>query len=196
LCGSSDAVLDLIYNEVMLREEVGEKPALADYVSRFPHLAAELHAQFEVDGALTDISPTVPSTVPATGVPIDPDALPRLEGCDLLDELGRGAMGTVYRGWQRAAKRPVAIKLLSGDVPAGRVRNEVQAASRLHHPHIIAVYEVKEHEGRPALVLEYVEGGNLAQKLGGKPVAPADAAHLVQQLAPPMAYAPGPGVVP
>jgi WD40 repeat protein len=192
---SADAVLDMVYNEVMLREEGGEKPTLADYVGRFPHLAAELRAQFEVDGALTDLPPQGPSTVPATGPATDPDALPRLEGCDLLDELGRGAMGTVYRGWQRAAKRPVAVKLLAGDVPAGRVRNEVQAASRLHHPHIVAVYEVKEHEGRPALVLEYVEGGNLAQKLGGKPVAPADAAHLVEQLARAMAYAHGRGVV-
>ncbi|MGL4552037.1 MAG: protein kinase domain-containing protein, partial [Gemmataceae bacterium] len=160
LRASPDAVLDLIYNEVVLREQAGETPALGDYAARFPDLAEALRAQFEVDGALTGLRLTVPSTVPAAAQPADADPLPRLEGCDLLDELGRGAMGTVYRGWQRAAKRPVAVKLLAADVPAGRVRNEVQAVSRLHHPHIVAVYEVKEHDGRTALVLEYVEGGN------------------------------------
>ena len=53
LADDDNAVLDLIYNEVVLREAAGEKPALADYVGRFPRLADQLRLQFEVDQALT-----------------------------------------------------------------------------------------------------------------------------------------------
>jgi serine/threonine-protein kinase len=104
-------------------------------------------------------------------------------------------MGVVYRGWQRGAQRQVAVKILSADVPAGRIVNEAAAASRLQHPHIVQVFEVTEHQGRTSLVLEYVEGGNLAQKLAGKPQSPRDAARLVETLAWATAYAHGRGVV-
>src|SRR6478672_4847094 len=59
LAGDDNAVLDLIYNEVVLREELGEKPGLNDYLKRFPKLEAELKLQFEVDQALTldDLAP-------------------------------------------------------------------------------------------------------------------------------------------
>ncbi|MFQ3649545.1 MAG: serine/threonine-protein kinase [Gemmataceae bacterium] len=198
-----DALLDLIYNEVVLREQIGEHPTLNDYLPRFPDLAEQLRMQFELDAAMTVLRPQAaespevqPSTVRTHHRSDDTaEPLPRLEGCDLLDELGRGAMGIVYRGWQRAAKRPVAVKLLPPDVPLGRVRNEVQAVSRLHHPNIVGVYEVKEHEGRTALVFEYVESGNLAQKLAGKPVAPTEAAHFVEVLARAMEYAHTRGVI-
>ncbi len=121
--------------------------------------------------------------------------LPHLQGCELLGELGRGAMGVVYRAWQRGAKRLVAVKLLPNDVPVGRALNEVEAASRLQHPHIVQVFEVSEYQGRIALVLEFVEGGNLAQKLAGRPQQPRASARLVETLAWAMAYAHGRGVI-
>jgi len=203
LAQDRDALLDLIYNEIVLRESLGEPVLLHDYVVRFPQLEADLRLQFEVDEALTVLRlPEAaglvkpPSTVRRPPLPEDSiEPLPRLEGCDLLDELGRGAMGIVYRGWQRAAQRPVAVKLLPPDVPLGRVQNEILAVSRLHHPNIVGVYEVKQYQGRTALVLEYVESGNLAQKLAGKPVASAEAAHLVEVLARAMHYAHSRGVI-
>jgi WD40 repeat protein len=195
-----EAVLDLIYNEALLREEAGEAVRFEEYVSRFPHLGPALRAQLEVEEALAqgDLSAAPPAplgtTVPAAA-PAAPQPLPQLEGCDLLGELGRGAMGVVFRGWQRGARRPVAVKLLAADVPAGRVQAEIEAASRMQHPNVVQAFEVKQHEGRAALVLEYVEGGNLAQKLAGKPQPPADAARLVETLAWAMAYAHGRGVI-
>jgi WD40 repeat protein len=188
LADNRDAVLDLVYNERLLCEERGESGALKEYQARFPHLAAELQAQFEVDQALTmDELASSPQG--------SPGALPSLDGCDLLDELGRGAMGVVYRGWQRGAKRLVAVKLLSGDMPAGRIGAEVEAISRLSHPNIVQVFAVCEHRGQTALVLEHVEGGTLAQKLASRPQPPGDAARLVEVLAEAMAYAHGRGVV-
>jgi WD40 repeat protein len=202
LAADREAVLDLIYNEIVLREEAGAPGALEEYLQRFGHLEKELRLQFELDQALTveDLAPPRPPPQGST-TPVSPSpettglSLPRLQGCDLLGELGRGAMGVVYRGWQRGPKRLVAVKVLSEDLPAPRIGNEIEAASRLQHPHIVQVFEVNEYQGRTALVLEFVEGGNLAQKLVGRPQPPADVARLVETLAWAMAYAHGRGVI-
>jgi WD40 repeat protein len=201
LAEDDNALLDLIYNETVLREEKGESSTLDEYLQRFPRLESDLRVQFEVDQAISTDALASPrssrhgSTAPFLDDGPTETTLPRLEGCDLIGELGRGAMGVVYRGWQHGAKRVVAVKLLSADVPLGRIGNEVEAASRLLHPHIVQVFEVKELQGCTALVLEYVEGGNLAQKLAGKPQPPAEAARLVETLAWAMAYAHGRGVI-
>jgi hypothetical protein len=198
LAGNIDSVLDLIYQEIVLREEAGERPRLEDYSSRFPNLVEPLRLQFEVDHAITMEAPkqiAPASTLPGPSSSDGLEGLPKLEGVDVLDELGRGSMGVVYRGWQRAARRPVAVKVLASEMPAGRAKTEVEAATRLQHPHIVTVHEVKEWAGRVALVLEYVEGGNLAEKLNGKPQPPRDAARFVETLAWAMAYAHGRGVI-
>ncbi len=186
LLDDSDAILDLIYQEIVLREARGEVVSVQEYIQRFPRLEGPLRIQFEVEQALMFEAESQRAS--STG-------LPRLEDCELLGELGRGAMGTVYRGWQATARRPVAVKVLAANVPAGRVRVEAVAASRLLHPNIVQLFEVKEHQGRPALVLEFVEGGSLAQKLNGKPQPPRDAARFIETLAWAMAYAHGRGVI-
>ncbi len=197
LAGDDNAVLDLIYNEVVLRESAGQRPELDEYLRRFPRLEADLRAQFEVDQALTldeltggqEAGPQPGQQSPAA------NGQAWLDGCELLEEVGRGAMGTVWRAWQRGARRLVAVKLLSAEVPAARVRTEVEAATRLSHPNIVQVYEVRQDGERTALVMEYVEGGNLAQRLAGRPQPPREAARLVQALAWAMAHAHGRGVV-
>src|SRR5262249_38388115 len=174
----------------------GHPAALDEFARRSPRLKAELRAQFEVDQALSaeelagpPVSPPG-STAPAPHRPAaPPEEAGWLHGCELLEEVGRGAMGTVWRAWQTAAHRLVAVKVLSADVPAGRARTEIEAATRLSHPNILTVYEVREEAGRTALILEYVEGGNLAAKLAGKPQPAADAARLAQTLAWAMAHA-------
>src|SRR3954463_1902605 len=103
LAADDNAVLDLIYNEVVLREEAGEKPALGDYVHRFPRLEANLKVQFEVDQALT-IDVASPPAADGNGLA---DTQPHkqllqpppdwLHGLELIEEVGRGAMGTVWR---------------------------------------------------------------------------------------------------
>jgi WD40 repeat protein len=204
LAGDDNAVLDLIYNEVVLREAAGQRPALNDYLGRFPHLAADLRVQFEIDQALAteELTAPLPAASPAETTvfaPTMPDGSSTapvwLDGCDLIEEVGRGAMGTVWRAWQRSARRQVAVKVLSSDVPTGRVHTEVLAATRLSHPNIVQVFEVLEQAGRTALVMEFVEGGNLAQRLAGRPQPPRDAARLVEALAWAMAHAHARGVV-
>lgn len=85
--------------------------------------------------------------------------------------IGRGGMGTVYEGQQMALRRRVAIKTLnpelarSKDLHARFVR-EGELAARIRHPNVIEVIDVGEHEGTPFLVLEFLEGEDLAQRLG------------------------------
>src|SRR5262249_48577207 len=84
--------------------------------------------------------------------------------------------------------RIVAVKMISAAACAGpgglaRFHTEAQAAARLQHPNVVGVFEVGEHEGVPYLVLEYVEGGNLAQQTAGMPVPARQAARLIEALA-------------
>jgi serine/threonine protein kinase len=186
LLGDTESQLDLIYNEMLLREDGGEVPGLEEYVRRFPHLEAALALQLEVDQGLRgdlmgDTVPASPTAGPETQRPGPP-------GYVLLEEIGRGGMGVVYKARQVSLGRPVALKMLRNAPLAGaddlaRFRHEGELAARLQHPNIVSVFETGVHEGVPFLALEYVEGGNLAQHLGGAPQLPAVAAQLLAVLA-------------
>ena len=86
----------------------------------------------------------------------------------LLEEIGRGGMGMVYRARQRSLDRVVAIKLMAfgpGSSPelVKRFRAEAVSAASLHHPNIVAIHEVGIHEGQHFFVMDYVAGRSLAQ---------------------------------
>jgi hypothetical protein len=114
--------------------------------------------------------------------------LPQLEGYEVLGELGHGGMGVVYKAWQSQLRRLVAVKMLHpgvqpGAEPLRRFRIEAEAVARMQHPNIVQVHGVGDHEGRPFLVLELIDGGSLADRLGGKPWPAPDAAALLEDLA-------------
>ncbi len=113
---------------------------------------------------------------------------PTVQGYQILGELGRGGMGVVYRAYQTALKRTVALKMVLAGSNARaedllRFRTEAEAVARLQHPNIVQVYEVGEADGLPFLSLEYCAGGTLAQLGEGVPRPPLEAARLVEQLA-------------
>src|SRR6185312_7671323 len=121
-------------------------------------------------------------------------------GYQVLDILGRGGMGIVYKALQRDLKRIVALKMIRGGDQAGpvelaRFQTEVEAAARLQHPNIVQVYDVGWHNGMPYCALEYVEGGSLHQRLAGDPQPPAEAARLVEVLARAISFAHQRGVI-
>jgi WD40 repeat protein/tRNA A-37 threonylcarbamoyl transferase component Bud32 len=109
-------------------------------------------------------------------------------GYEILDELGRGAMGVVYKARQIALNRLVALKMVIAGSHASpeqraRFQAEAQGLARLQHPHIVQIYDVGEAGNQPYFSLELVEGGNLDGKLTGKPMAARQAAALVETLA-------------
>jgi hypothetical protein len=121
----------------------------------------------------------------------DGDRLPAFAGYQLLARVG-GGMGEVYKAHHLRTNRVVALKTVSAACPPGsaeyrlfleRFRMEAEAVSRLHHPHIVTVYDVGEEDGRPYLTMEWIEGGSLAEQLNGRPQPARQAAQWVGVLA-------------
>lgn len=138
---------------------------------------------------------SIPSgDVGATLLPADSQA-PRVgptsasfAGYEVLEELGRGGMGVVYKARQLKADRIVALKMiltggLAGEAELTRFRTEAQALARLQHPNIVQVYDVGEYDSRPYFSLEFCPFGSLDKQLKAAPLPPMDAARLVETLA-------------
>jgi serine/threonine-protein kinase len=124
----------------------------------------------------------------------------RVGGYEIVEVLGRGSMGVVYKARQVGLGRLVALKMiLSGDHAnpheLARFRAEAEAVARLRHVNIVQIYEVGEEGDRPYFSLEYVEGGSLERKMAATPQPPREAARLVQTLAAAMDYAHQQGII-
>jgi serine/threonine protein kinase len=122
---------------------------------------------------------------PSEAAPVDRPAFP---GYQILEELGRGGMGVVYKARQVAMNRLVGLKMIRDSVLAGprergRFRIEAEAAARMRHPNIVEIYEVGEHAGQPYFAMELIDGISLAKHLSGQPQPIRYAATLVRTLA-------------
>lgn len=119
---------------------------------------------------------------------------------ELLEEVGRGGMGVVYRAKQESLDREVAVKMLlrgqfASAADQARFQAEAEAAARIHHPHIVPVYEVGVFEGKNFFSMKYVAGRTLADRLKSGPLTPRDAAELMSKVAKAIDYAHQQGVL-
>ena len=147
--------------------------------------------------AAVTLDETIGLDAPEAAPPLE---LPAVAGYEILEELGRGGMGVVYKARQFRLNRLVALKMiLSGAhaAPTDLVRflAEAEAAAQLQHANIVQVHEVGSHAGLPFISLEYVDGGTLARKLRGTPLPPREAAGLTATLGRAVQYAHQHGIV-
>jgi eukaryotic-like serine/threonine-protein kinase len=120
--------------------------------------------------------------------PIGPAAPREVGEYTILHEVGRGGMGVVYQARHRGLRRLVALKMIlaggfASESQRQRFRREAELAARVQHPNIVQIYEVGVHDGHPFLAMEWVGGGTLAERIGGDPWPPGEAARLVETLA-------------
>ncbi len=151
-----------------------------------------------VDGPRTEPTPSSPNdtdaTFTATGrLAVPASSAPRtVAGYVILEQVGRGGMGVVYKAQQEGLNRVVAIKTIlagahAGDDELERFRAEAEAVARLRHDNIVQIYQVgtlDEGGSRvPFMALEYLEGGGLDKQIAGTPWPSRNAAELIEALA-------------
>ncbi len=118
----------------------------------------------------------------------------RFAGYELLEEIGRGGMGIVYRARQLNLDREVAVKMiLRGPLASGadreRFRVEAEATARLDHPNIVPVYEVGQSQQRPYFSMKFIRGRTLSSLLAERPLPPREAAQIMAAVARGIHYA-------
>jgi hypothetical protein len=127
------------------------------------------------------------------GVVVGDTALGRFR---LLERIGAGGFGTVYRGWDERLERPVAVKVIEAAGGASRrVLREAQAAARLNHPGIVTLYELGERNGHAFLVSEFVEGATVDELAAEGRLSDRDVAEIGADLCDALAHAHSHGVV-
>ena len=119
---------------------------------------------------------------------------------ELIEEIARGGMGVVYKAKQSSLDRVVALKMilsgdLAGEEEVQRFRTEAESAANLDHPGIVPIYEIGEHKGQHYFSMGFVDGMSLADRVKDGPLAPQEAAKIIQKVADAVAYAHDKGVI-
>src|SRR3954471_11395444 len=106
----------------------------------------------------------------------------------IIEPIGAGGMGAVYKAYDTKLHRVIALKLLPPEYLSHadrrrRFLQEARAASALNHPHILTVYEVGEEDGKPFMVMEYIQGDTLRQKIEARSLSINNALEIAIQIA-------------
>jgi len=159
--------------ERVLDQPSDARDAFLDEAGESPSVVAEVRKLIAGDALAGSFLQEVGST--------ESSAAPFLSPSDLVsghyrivNMLGRGGMGVVYRAEDLVLSRPVALKFVpggeSGSTPAlQRLKREARAVAALNHPNICVVYEIGEHRGQPFIAMELLEGETLKQRIGDQP---------------------------
>lgn len=153
-------------------------------------LAADPHlAEPECRRSLDELQKSGPTLRPESSLSAaDPAPLGTIRDYELLEQLGEGGMGTVYKARHRKLKRLVALKVLPTSkldaAAVARFEREMEAAGKMHHRHIVGATDAGEENGTHFLVMEFVAGRDLAKVIEAHgPLDVADACEIIRQAA-------------
>ena len=168
-----------VLEEYMQRLDRGEAVDREQFLARHSEWAEELRSYFassdeverlsrRAEGERPAFPPTCAPTEPSRvrGAPPAECKTRRVGDYELLEQIGQGGMGVIYKARQQSLPRLVALKMIRPDRLASpadvlRFRSEAEAAASLDHPNIVPIYEVGEHEGQHYFSMKLVEGGSL-----------------------------------
>ncbi len=202
--------LDAIIAEYYCSVEKGEAPDQGHFIARYPDYQQELSEFFaDLDmfqhSARSDSEDPVlePTTIDSTlqrRIRAAGDVLRYFGAYEILEELGSGGMGVVYKARHLRLRKLVALKMIRAgefatDFEVKLFHSEARAAAKLDHPGIVAVHEVGMHAGQHFYSMDYVVGGSLSKLHRDEPVAARRAADLVRQMAEAIHYAHEKGIV-
>jgi serine/threonine-protein kinase len=195
-----DSQLAAALERLLAEAKAGRQPDWNAVAENHPALLAELRELFAL-AAMADEFRTQPPPSDLLPAPAVAPLINRgFSDYELLEELGRGGMGVVYRARQNSLDRIVALKIILRGATAAkadlaRFRGEAETAARLTHPHIVPVYEVGEHDGLPFFTMKYVRGTTLGERLAEGPLTGREAAELLAPVARAIASAHQQGVL-
>ncbi len=182
-------------SELLERVMDGSDPeeACRDFPGLLPEVRQRWHHIRSVQSQLDGLFPSSHAGLDGHGshgfgTPFARGELPHIPGYHVESLLGSGGIGAVYKAMHLKLKRSVAIKMLIlGQYATEReltsLLKEAEAVAALRHPNIVQVHDVGDLDGQPFFTMEYVDGGSLAQKLGGRPLPAREAAKLIMALA-------------
>jgi WD40 repeat protein len=204
-----EALLDLVYAELLLRLEGGEVPSLEEYLDRLPQHAESLLRRWSTFCLAHPELAHRPDATTSEAVShssqqslflFAPAGLFEPLGFEIQRELGRGGMGIVFEAREVSLNRMVALKVINAhplvsEHLMARFQTEVEAIARLDHPGVARIFSSGCHEGLLYFWMELVPGGNLAFRLRRGPLGVREAAELARQLALAVAHAHERGVL-
>jgi WD40 repeat protein/tRNA A-37 threonylcarbamoyl transferase component Bud32 len=203
--------LEEVLGDYMQRLDRGETVDREQILARHPELADQLRSYFAGSDELEQLrqqaragpqaecrsrdasQSSQPHPPPGGGG--GPGGGPRRVGdYELLEQIGQGGMGVVYKARQLSLARLVAVKMIRTDrlaTPADvpRFRTEAEAVASLDHPNIVSIYEVGEHDGQPFFSMKLIEGGSLTQHLPRLAPDPSGGVSLLAAVARAVHYA-------
>ncbi len=154
---------------------------------------------FDTDATIK-LTPSQKSATHAPAAPAPEELAPLFPQLEIIELLGRGGMGAVYKARQPKLNRFVALKIISGDAAtdphfAERFQREAQALAKLNHPHIVSVFDFGETGGLFYFLMEFVDGANLRTLMQSGEMKPEAALALIPSFCDALQYAHDEGVV-